>query len=130
MGLFSSCVRTSQLRQTNVFCYHNYHKTKESCEDRGHAPRRVPRVGMEVGYAQTQLLVGSKPPVGGDHVDGRRLERELPRENELAVVVAPFVGAVLGPAHHVMPANYVITTTSLQPCALTIPGCLMVEVLL
>lgn len=108
VGLFSNCQSNKNYALIGV-AERNYHETEQSCEYGRHTPRRVPRVGVEIGYAETELLVGAKPSIGGYHVDRGGLEREFAGEDELTVVETPFVGRVFGPAHYIVPATYITT---------------------
>lgn len=58
--------------------------------------------------AQAQACVRLEAPGRRPHVDGGRLERELEREHQPAVVEAAMVWRVLGAAHAVVPLEDVV----------------------
>lgn len=81
----------------------SYHEAEKSCENRWHAPCRIPRVRMKVRNGEAQPRVYFESAVGCNHENTWRLERKFPRENQLAVIETAFVRCIFWTFDHVMP---------------------------
>eukprot|EP00965_Chrysotila_dentata_P234854 6200411-Pleurochrysis_carterae.AAC.1 len=84
------------------------HEGEHALQHGANAPRRVPRLRVEVGDGEAQPRVRRKTARGSAHLDRGRLERVIRREGERAVVLPTGIRRAFRPLEDKVPIEDVV----------------------